>query len=139
MKKIFKKQIFLFALVLSLGFTFTQCSKETAVQKFLEAQVKALNAQCPVVIADGITLDNCEALPGKVFRYNYTLQNVDTVALSDTTKLKEIDKANILPSLKAMPEMKGFNDHGVTIIYRYHDATGKYLYQLEIAPEDYKK
>lgn len=139
MKKIFKKQIFLFALVLSLGFTFTQCSKETAVQKFLEVQVQALNAQCPVTVADGLILEKCEALPGKVFRYNYTIKNVDPVVLGDTTQFKNSAKVAVVESLKSMPEMKQFNDHGVTIIYRYNDATGKYLYQLEIAPEDYKK
>lgn len=125
--------LFVFSLVLA------GCSKNSVEQKFLELQAKALNTQCPMDIGQGITLTKAEVLPGKVFVYNYSVKNVDPTLLNDTVALKNNVKPTVIQSLKATPEMKEFSDKGVTIIYRYLDTSGKQLYQLDIAPEEYKQ
>lgn len=131
-----KKQSLCLILLLAIGLLFTQCSEESRIKTFLDVQAKAVNLQCPMRVDDVTTLDKCEVSDNRTFRYSYT---VNTKASDvDTTLVKNTLKPNLINRLKTIPEIQKFRDYEVNIEYIYNDTKGNKIFQIDIAPNEYK-
>lgn len=104
------------------------------IDKKLAEAAEQVNAACPMRIDEVTTLTSAEALPGKIFRYNYTValpEGIDPSILESVVpQMKQAVKAN--------GELAVMRQARVTFSYCYSDAEGNELYSFDITPEDYE-
>lgn len=127
------------AFVLVLAFTvltFTQCTDGT--QQFIEESVKELNAQCPVQFDYLTRLDNCEALPGHIMKYNYTLL-FDSKVQVDTADFKAGMTPILLYKIQTNESLAPVKEKKVSFAYSYKDSKGQPIGTIVITPEEYSK
>ncbi len=117
--------------------TMQSCRTDTGYQKELAAVAQEINKKLPMNIGTGITWTKTEALPGKIFRYTYTLANQE-VANIDSTAVKKEQTPIVLETIKNEPSLKSFRDHNVIMQYDYYDKDGKRAFSINITPEMYK-
>ncbi|MFW0739052.1 hypothetical protein [Flavobacterium sp. T12S277] len=121
----------LLALVLYRSF------KEPVKDKAMVELVNKYNENCPLIIQEGIRLDNVTLPKDKVVQYNLTLLNVEKETAEIET-IKQNIEASLLSTVKANPGLKAFRDNGFTLIYNYDDKKENYLFQITITPDQYK-
>ncbi len=115
---------------------FVQCSGDAQLQKALKGMAEAITKDCPIVYDQYTQLDNCEALPNKVLRYNYT---VDFDKLDITKEeLEARMKPYLLSGVKVASDMKVLRDNDVSFEYSYKGKDGKLICEFRITPDDYK-
>jgi uncharacterized membrane protein YukC len=112
--------------------------KAPTFDKAMMDAASQINQSCPIMVDQETRLDNAVAMPGKVFQYNYTLVNLakDSINISG---LESYIKPMILNNVKTNPDMKGFRDNKVTMIYNYKDKDGIYITRINITPDMYEK
>jgi hypothetical protein len=97
-----------------------------SVESQLENMAKKVNAGLPKQ-NDAVTRwDRVEAGPGKTCTYIYTL----SINLDDSQK--EEVKRTVTAKIKAIPEMKTFLDAGITVWFKYRDASGKSILEFSV-------
>lgn len=111
--------------------------KKPSVDEALTSVASEINKSCPIVVDAETRLDNCGALPNKVFRYNYTLVNYvkDSINIG---VLEENLQPSLINSVKTSPDMKFQRDNNVTLSYYYKDKAGIFLLDIEVTPDLYK-
>lgn len=102
----------------------------------LEKSAEGVNRNCPMMVDDETQLVNAEALPGKVFQYNYKLIRMKKEGVN-IDEIKRILEPNIMRVVARNPELKNFRDNGVTMAYQYKDMDGEYLFEIKVTPEQY--
>lgn len=122
-----------FSLALILYYSF----KEPAADKEMIELVAKYNNNCPLVIQEGIRLDNVTLPKDKVVQYNLTLLNVEK-ANAEIEVIKQNIEESLLSTVKANPGLKAFRDNNFTLIYNYDDKKADYLFEITITPEQYK-
>lgn len=97
--------------------------KKPSIDETLMSAASEINKSCPIMVDAETRLDNCGALPNKVFRYNYTLVNYvkDSINIG---VLEENLRPSLINSVKTSPEMKFQRDNNVTLSYYYKDKAG---------------
>ncbi len=130
-----KKFILGGAALLAAVLLFAGCgAADKQIDKKLAEAVEQINAMCPMQVDEVTTLTSAEALPGKVFRYHYTValpEGVDTSALEAVVpQMKQLVKTNA--------DLALMRQAGVTFSYCYSDAEGNEIYAFDITPEDYQ-
>ncbi|SNR71224.1 hypothetical protein [Flavobacterium sp. ov086] len=121
------------SLVLVLYYSF----KEPVTDKEMVELVEKYNQNCPLVIQEGIRLDNVTLPKDKVVQYNLTLLNVEKESAEIETIKKNIGES-LLSTVKANPGLQTFRDNDFTLIYNYDDKKENYLFEITITPEQYK-
>ncbi|OXA67068.1 hypothetical protein B0A67_22775 [Flavobacterium aquidurense] len=122
-----------FSLALILYYSF----KEPVADKEMIELVEKYNNNCPLVIQEGIRLDNVTLPKDKVVQYNLTLLNVEK-ATAEIEVIKQNVEESLLSTVKANPGLKAFRDNNFTLIYNYDDKKADYLFEITITPEQYK-
>ncbi|MFH6956547.1 hypothetical protein ACHRV1_04005 [Flavobacterium aquidurense] len=122
-----------FSLALILYYSF----KEPVSDKEMIELVEKYNNNCPLVIQEGIRLDNVTLPKDKVVQYNLTLLNVEK-ATAEIEVIKQNVEESLLSTVKANPGLKAFRDNNFTLIYNYDDKKADYLFEITITPEQYK-
>lgn len=136
MRKNSLKHALLLCLLFLSGIIFIQCSSDSQVQKALTAMAESINKDCPITYDQFTRLDSCEDMPGKVFRYNYT---VDFEKLNITVEeLEKRMKPYLLSGIRIGAEMKGMRDNDVIFEYVYRGKDRKTVSEFKITPEEYK-
>lgn len=82
-----------------------------------------INKNCPITVDKETRLDNVEALPENVFRYNYTLVNLEKSQI-DSSGMKEYLESKITSDVQTNPDLKQFREHKTTMEYSYKDKNG---------------
>ncbi|GIQ60288.1 hypothetical protein ACHRVW_13660 [Flavobacterium collinsii] len=122
---------------LVLAFVLYRSFKEPVTDKGMIELVAKYNENCPLVIQEGIRLDNVTLPKDKVVQYNLTLLNVEKETAEIET-IKQNIEASLLSTVKANPGLKAFRDSDFTLIYNYDDKKENYLFQITITPNQYK-
>ncbi len=122
---------------LSLVFVFYYSFKEPVTDKEMVELVAKYNKNCPLVIQEGIRLDNVTLPKDKIVQYNLTLLNVEKETAEIETIKKNIEES-LLSTVKANPGLQTFRDNDFTLIYNYDDKKENYLFEIMITPEQYK-
>lgn len=133
--QIIREQSLHLILILTIGLLFTQCSEDSRVKTFLEVQAKTVNLKCPMKVDHVTTLNKCEVVGNRTFRYSYTVNSNNTI---DTTHIKSTLRGNMISKLKIMRDVQKFRDYEVNIEYIYNDTEGNKIFQIDIAPDEYK-
>lgn len=110
---------------------------QTNFDNQLQADAKSLQKKCPVMMDDITRWDSVSVLPGKTFRYSYTIV---------TSERKDIDSANLVKSLepsfinqvKTEPSLARYRENNVTLSYSYKDKNGQPIATINISPKMYK-
>lgn len=121
------------SLVLVLYYSF----KEPVTDKEMVELVAKYNQNCPLVIQEGIRLDNVTLPKDKIVQYNLTLLNVEKESAEIETIKKNIEES-LLSTVKENPGLQTFRDNDFTLIYNYDDKKENYLFEITITPEQYK-
>lgn len=111
-------------------------SKQSAFDKVLIQTSDEINKSCPMMIDQETRLDNTDAIPGKILRYNYTLLNLEKSQINVDTIKKYVDPT-ILNLVRTSPDLKIFRDNKTTFKYLYKDKIGVFVYELSVTPEMY--
>lgn len=135
MRNNFLKHVLLVVFLL-LSLAFVECSGDKQVDKELKVYAAEINKDCPITYDQYTRLDSCEALSGKILKYNYT---VDFEKLNITEdELESKMKPYLLGGVKIASEMKGLRDREVTFSYSYRGKDGNLIREFKITPDDYK-
>ncbi|MCD0470216.1 hypothetical protein [Flavobacterium sp. JAS] len=121
------------SLVLVLYYSFKEPVTDTEMVELVEKY----NQNCPLVIQEGIRLDNVTLPKDKVVQYNLTLLNVEKET-ADIKIIKENIEESLLSTVKANPGLQAFRDNDFTLIYNYDDKKENYMFEVTITPEQYK-
>lgn len=119
----------------------TEAMKSTShkpVDKKFVILAEQTNAQLPMVVGTGITLEKTEAVSDKEFKYYYKL---DKKPHQSVDKFVENSKFLIIEALKKVrnaPDIKLFSEDKITLIYAYSTNEGTFA-EVRIAPEEYTK
>lgn len=95
-----------------------------------------LNKNCPFIIDQDTRLDNTIVLPGKKLVYNYTLINLSIDDLN-VEELEQNLKPRILNNVKTNTDLRNFRENSVTMVYKYNDKDGIFIFEIIITPEEY--
>lgn len=137
--KTFLNRFYLPLLLIAIGLFFVQCNgdKTNLILKQIAIETNKL---CPMQMDEVTVLDSCEALPNKVFRYNYTI---------DTDSMPEINMAILELSLRKQAIQNALNATDVgtkniialktSIKQRYFDNRSRIVLEYTITPEEYIK
>ncbi len=109
----------------------------TSVDEQLMQVAKEINKNCPITVDKDTRLDNTMASVGKRFTYSYTLTSWAAEEI-DLTALQNYLRPRIINSAKTSPDMKYLRDNSVTIVYRYLDKTGRFIFDITVTPADYQ-
>lgn len=125
-----------------IGFTIVELVMNSlrspaSFDKQLMIIAEKLNKTCPFMVDRDTRLDNAIGGPGKNFTYNYTVVNYAAEEI-DADQVKSNIYPAMLNDIKTNPDIEIFRKNEVTLIYKYKDKNGKFLFDIEISPEDYK-
>lgn len=112
--------------------------KLPSIDKQMMEMASELNKSCPIMVDQETRLDNCVALPNKMFQYNYSLISLKKESF-DLQFFEEEIKPVIINSIKTNPQLKPFRDNNVTLVYYYKDVDGAFLTKFEVTPELYNQ
>jgi hypothetical protein len=126
----------------TLGILLLMCGSyaaRTVLPQFFASRVEdkiirmcsELNKKMPIMVDSETRLDNVSPLPGKSFAYNYTLLN-DTAETLDVPTLKAAMTPQITNRALTTKEFQPILTEGVTVIYKYFDKNGKYLFEIPV-------
>jgi len=102
------------------------------------ATATEINKNAPIVVDNDTRLDNCVALPGKIFQYNYTLINTEKSAVN-VEEFRQYLSDRLINFVKTSPQMKFARDRDVSVNYNYSDKNGEFILAIKITPQDYKE
>ena len=116
------------------------CKKEKTIDDELKEAAANMNKMTPQVLNDGVRLDSISALPGKVFKYNYTLTEdvKESVTPEEIATFKTQAKEGAIRVVKTSSDMQEFRDNDVTLQYSYYDKNGKPIADFTIKADEYK-
>lgn len=104
-------------------------------ERLQNAAVQA-NQKCPVFLDRETRLDSTAAGTGKIFTYNYSLIHM-TAQEVNATELSSSLWPRFIKTIRTEPDLKTFRKNSVTMIHRYFDKNGEFIFDLTIRPEDY--
>lgn len=113
-----------------------QCSPEVSYQELLKEASKEINAECPLMIDNETRLDSVATAPNLTFVYYYSLIYMDKVNVN-LDELKGYLEPNVLDNAQYNEAMADFRKNRVTMIYRYVDMEGNFMFEIDVRPEDY--
>ncbi len=108
------------------------------MQKEIEKTVADINSRCPMQIDQTIRLENCEAIPPKTMKYNFTFLFIDATKI-DNDEFRSQIWDYILYTTQSNNEIKNLREIDTTFIYSCKDERGNTLGDLIITPEDYNQ
>lgn len=97
--------------------------KPPSFDKEMVKVANEINKNCPMTLDKETRLDNVEALPDHVFRYNYTLVNMEKSQI-ESSGIKEYLQSKISSDVQTNPDLKAFREHKTTMEYNYKDKNG---------------
>lgn len=108
------------------------------VESDLQTVVTEINRDGPILIDEYTRLDGASAGPGLVLTYRYTLIETDVEQILDSTLRDfENDMGKAIRSTTCDdPDTKSLLDAGVRFVYRYNDASGIFVTQIEVDGRD---
>jgi hypothetical protein len=112
-------------------------SQKPSYDKMMMEVASELNKTCPVMVDADTRLDNTISLPNNIFQYNYTLVNMNKIAI-DVEQLKKHLESTIPNYVRTNPQMKIQREHSTTLNYYYKDKLGNYLFTVSVTPAMYK-
>ena len=118
---------------------FTACGNNN--QKELEKQAAALNATTPIMLDQMTRLDKVEALSGMTLKFSVTMVGIDKEmfdVINTDGNIANMVKQQMVASVKANPGFAEIKKLGATFIYDFKDEAGHPLFDVTIAPADYK-
>lgn len=80
-------------------------------------------------------LDSCSVEGASTFKYYFSILSI---IVTDTTNLKSQLKPQIVETVRTHPSTKIFRENDITLVYRYNNEKGGYLFTIVAAPDDYK-
>ena len=95
------------------------------------------NKNLPLMADSNTRLDTTMAMPGNNFMYIFTLINLSINEL-DINDFNEIQRPNIVNSLKTNPDMFDFRKNKVTLVYVYRDKNNNEITRFEITYDEYE-
>ena len=108
----------------------------TTINDDLIKAANQINAHAPIIIDSTTRLDRVNALPGKVFQYNFTIVSFDRSQI-DTNELKTSARASMISKLKSNPQASLFRDNQVELQAKYVDKEGKDITSVSVFPNEY--
>ena len=82
-------------------------------------------------------LESTEALPDKVFQYNYTLVQINRDSI-DVEMLYVSFLEAMIENARENPDLELFRKNKVTFSYYFKDRLGNFVTRIKVKPEDYK-
>lgn len=126
-------RLFTFGILISI---LLSCAEEINYQALLEEAAKEINAECPIMIDNETRLDSVTTAENLTFVYYYTLIYMDKLNVN-VDELKGYLEPNVLDNAQYNDAMEDFRQNRVTMIYRYVDMEGSFLFEIDVRPEDY--
>ena len=120
------------------GEKFADWIKQPSIDKALMDIASEINKMCPIMIDSYTQLDNVEALPNKIFQYNYTIINMVKDSI-DLYEMKEYLEPTIVNFVSTSSDLQFARDNDLTVNYYYKDMDGMYLFTISVTPEKYKQ
>ena len=102
----------------------------------LKRAVKTLNESCPLMVDEETRLNAVLVLPGNKVAYKYSLINMEK-RNTEIQELKASLEPEIIANVKTNPDMQINRDHNTTLIYRYADKHGEFLFEITVTPALY--
>lgn len=108
------------------------------MQNDIEEVVNNINSYCPINVDQTIRLENCEYIPDKTMKYNYTFLFIDATKIKgDEFKSQMWDY--IVYNTQMNEKIEYLREIGTTFIYSCSDEKRNCLGQLCITPDDYNQ
>jgi len=121
-------------LVAALQFT----TRKDPFQRIIETTSAEVNKTCPVMQDAETRRESTEALPDKVFQYNYTLLQIYRDSI-DVEMLYVSFLAAMVENARENPDLELFRKNKVTFSYHFNDRVGNFVTRIKVKPEDYLK
>lgn len=118
-------------------FIFNKLSSSDSLDKTMTKIANEINKNCPLVVDEHTQLDNTVAMPNNIFKYNYTLVNLEKGSF-DEKQLKATIEPNIVNIIKTNPDMEYQRKHKTTLVYNYKDKNGVFLFDITVTPKEYQ-
>ncbi|QSW87237.1 hypothetical protein J0383_13115 [Flavobacterium endoglycinae] len=138
----FKRNIWLFvaiAIALALVTFFQFYLSENTQHEHIEITqlVDKYNKNCPLLIQEGIRLDSVNLPEERAVQYNLTLVKVEKET-AEIAVIRDEIKKSILSTAKANPGLQVFRENDYTLIYSYYDNKKKFLFKVNVLPDQYQ-
>lgn len=125
------------SLLLVTGIFFMQCSGNNA-DSILKKAADEINKSCPIKIDEVTTLDSCQILPNRTFRYNYTMVFDEGFASQEKSTLEQRSKKpNYVQQNPTL--LKELIKIQTTFQHAYYNADGKEFAVVTFTPEQYNR
>lgn len=108
--------------------------REESIQTFIDFKVKQTNKNCPVDIANGMTMDECLAEGDKTMKYCYTVPD----NIVNGSKPDDEFRATAISSVRSALKFEKIKNYGITYVYVFYDKFKNLLGEIKIDPENYK-
>lgn len=128
----------LFVSFISLFFIQCKDAKETAITKFLEMQVKAINAQCPMQLNQAVRLDSCKVSDKMTMKTFATISYINANDFN-AEEFIEMSKPGLLYTIQTKEDLKMAREQNIIFSYSYNDDSGKVLGEITIGPDEYNQ
>jgi hypothetical protein len=112
-------------------------------ESYIRQSVDAAKAELPIDVGEDIEMSGFE-LDDKTIRYEYRLKNVHKIDLNAESlpDIAEQNKQEVLDGWSGMLMTDEFISlccsEKMTMVFSYIDCAGEFLYEIVIAPEDYR-
>lgn len=126
-------------LVIVTSIFFIQCSDNMAERKLREV-ADEINKSCPIKIDDITTLDSCQVLPNRTFRYNYTMVFDEIFSDQEKATIDLYQKSQQTAYLQQNPkQLKALIDINTTFQHAYYNVDGHEFAVINFTPDQYKR
>ena len=131
---------FVATMLLCSGLLLACTPSDSSIDKSMRDAADEINAQCPMTIDSETRLDNCMALPGKIFQYNYTMVNYayDQFDQSALAQVQEETTPQMINFVKSSSDLKQLRDYEITFKFVIRSNDSYELMVITITPQDYK-
>lgn len=107
-----------------------------SVEKQLIADAVEFNKRCPYMIDKDTRGDSVIGGPGRRITYYYTFVNHSRVEFNAEELRKHI-APRLIEHVKTSGETQSMRNNKVTLVYRYSDKNGEFLFEVKVGPEQY--
>jgi len=123
-------------LTTGLGLLLSACTTAPEYSSLLDQAAKEINVECPIMVDNETRLDSVATAPNLTFIYYYSLIYMDKVNVN-IEELKGYLKPNILDNAQYNEALQDFRQNKVSMVYRYADMEGSFLFEINVKPDDY--
>jgi len=108
-----------------------------SVENQLIADAAEANKRCPYMVDKDTRGDSVIGSPGRIVTYYYTFVNHSKIEFN-AGELRKYIAPRLIEHVKTSSETRSMRNNKVTLVYRYADKNGVFLFEVKVGPEQYQ-